>query len=60
MELPVHITVFLYQHERMRDVIHPEEIFKHVKEIPEFYSYSEEQLHLDLAQLVKWNNLIAR
>jgi uncharacterized protein (TIGR02677 family) len=44
----------------MRDYITPEEIFEYLKDIPEFHLYTEEQLHLDLAQLVKWNNLIAR
>ncbi|WP_409296777.1 TIGR02677 family protein [Peribacillus sp. SCS-26] len=54
------LRYFFNQHERMRDFIHPEEIYEHIKNIPEFYGYTEEQIHLDLAQLVKWNNLIAR
>lgn len=54
------LRFFFIQHERMRDYITPEEIYEYLKEIPEFNSYTEEQLHLDLAQLVKWNNLIAR
>jgi uncharacterized protein (TIGR02677 family) len=54
------LRFFFIQHERMRDYITPEEIYENVKEIPEFHQYTEEQLHLDLAQLVKWNNLIAR
>lgn len=54
------LRFFFIQHERMRDYITPEEIFNYLKDIPEFQTYTEEQLHLDLAQLVKWNNLIAR
>ncbi|MDQ0219236.1 uncharacterized protein (TIGR02677 family) [Peribacillus cavernae] len=54
------LRFFFIQHERMRDFITPEEIYEYVKEVPEFHAYTEEQLHLDLAQLVKWNNLIAR
>ncbi|PLT29626.1 TIGR02677 family protein [Peribacillus deserti] len=54
------LRFFFGEHERMRDFITPEEIYQFVRTIPEFHAYSEEQLHLDLAQLVKWNNLIAR
>ncbi len=54
------LRFFFIQHERMRDYITPEEIFAFLKEMPEFFTYTEEQLHMDLAQLVKWNNLIAR
>jgi uncharacterized protein (TIGR02677 family) len=54
------LRFFFIQHERMRDYITPEEIYEYLTEIPEFQTYTEEQLQLDLAQLVKWNNLIAR
>jgi uncharacterized protein (TIGR02677 family) len=54
------LRFFFFEHERMRDYITPEEIYAYLKEINEFHLYTEEQLHLDLAQLVKWNNLIAR
>lgn len=49
-----------HQHERMRDFITPEEILAYMRQIPAFHDYQEEQLHQQLAQLVKWNNLIAR
>ncbi|MFC5587385.1 TIGR02677 family protein [Sporosarcina soli] len=54
------LRYFYHQHERMRDFITPEEILEHMRSIPEFFDYGEEQLHLQLGQLVKWNNLIAR
>ncbi|MGM9950038.1 MAG: TIGR02677 family protein [Lysinibacillus sp.] len=49
-----------HQHERMRDYITPEEILQHLRTIPQFEEYEEEQLHQQLAQLVEWNNLSAR
>ncbi len=54
------LRYFYLQHERMRDFIAPEEILDHLHSIPTFANYEEEQLHQQLAQLVKWNNLIAR
>jgi uncharacterized protein (TIGR02677 family) len=54
------LRFFFIQHERMRDYITPEEIFAYLKTMEEFQLYTEEQMHFDLAQLVKWNNLIAR
>jgi uncharacterized protein (TIGR02677 family) len=54
------LRFFFVQHERMRDYITPEEILAYLKTSEEFQPYTEEQLHMDLAQLVKWNNLIAR
>jgi uncharacterized protein (TIGR02677 family) len=54
------LRYFYLQHERMRDFIAPEEILEYLRTIPLFADYQEDQLHLQLAQLVKWNNLIAR
>lgn len=54
------LRYFYIQHERMREFIFPEEIYAYVKELPSFADYTEEQLHQDLDQLVRWNNLIAR
>ncbi len=54
------LRYFYHQHERMRDFIAPEEILDYMRAIPSFADYQEEQLHQQLAQLVKWNNLIAR
>ncbi|MBT2640596.1 TIGR02677 family protein [Bacillus sp. ISL-39] len=54
------LRYFYHQHERMRDFISPEEILEYMRSIPFFLDYQEEQLHQQLAQLVKWNNLIAR
>ena len=54
------LRYFYHQHERMRDFIAPEELLEYMRSIPTFYDYQEEQLHQQLAQLVKWNNLIAR
>jgi uncharacterized protein (TIGR02677 family) len=54
------LRYFYHQHERMRDFISPEEILEYMRAIPAFSDYQEELLHQQLAQLVKWNNLIAR
>lgn len=54
------LRYFYHQHERMRDFIAPEEILEYMRQVPSFLDYQEDQLHLQLAQLVKWNNLIAR
>lgn len=54
------LRYFYRQHERMRDFITPEEILQHLRSIELFENYEEEQLHQQLAQLVKWNNLAAR
>jgi uncharacterized protein (TIGR02677 family) len=54
------LRYFYHQHERMRDFIAPEELFEYIRSFPAFADYQEELLHQQLAQLVKWNNLIAR
>lgn len=54
------LRYFYHQHERMRDFIAPEEILDYMRSIPAFADYQEDLLHQQLAQLVKWNNLIAR
>ncbi|MDQ0243251.1 uncharacterized protein (TIGR02677 family) [Bacillus fengqiuensis] len=54
------LRYFYHQHERMRDFIAPEELLEYMRAIPSFFDYQEEQLHQQLNQLVKWNNLIAR
>ncbi|MCP8969354.1 TIGR02677 family protein [Ectobacillus ponti] len=54
------LRYFYQQHERMRDYIAPEEILEHMRSISTFADYEEAQLHQQLAQLVKWNNLTAR
>lgn len=54
------LRYFYIQHERMREFLFPEEIFNHLKEYQAFTDYTMDQLHLDLGQLVQWNNLIAR
>ncbi|SHH38491.1 TIGR02677 family protein [Virgibacillus chiguensis] len=54
------LRYFYIQHERMREFLFPEEILTYLKESADFKDYTEEQLHQDLDQLVKWNNLLAR
>lgn len=54
------LRYFYLQHERMRDYIFPEEIYAHLTNELGFSDYTEEQLHQDLDQLVRWNNLHAR
>ncbi|WP_077705446.1 TIGR02677 family protein [Virgibacillus dokdonensis] len=54
------LRYFYIQHERMREFLFPEEILTYLKESTDLKDYTEEQLHQDLDQLVKWNNLLAR
>lgn len=54
------LRYFYEQHEKMRDYIAPEEVFAYMRSIPAFQEYEEELMHQQLAQLVKWNNLVAR
>lgn len=54
------LRYFYHQHERMRDFIGPEEILEYMRSIPAFSDYQEDILQQQLAQLVKWNNLLAR
>lgn len=54
------LRFFYIQHERLRHYLFPEEIYDHLKSIPQFHNYTQEQLEQDLNQLVEWNNLIPR
>lgn len=54
------LRYFYIQHERMREFLFPEEVYEHLKSLQGFDDYTEDQLHQDLDQLVRWNNLIAR
>lgn len=54
------LRYFYIQHERMREFLFPEEVMEHLQHLHGFDEYTEEQLHQDLDQLVRWNNLIAR
>ncbi|MEI3614028.1 TIGR02677 family protein [Pseudogracilibacillus sp. SO30301A] len=54
------LRYFYIQHERMREFLFPEEVYEYLMSLQEFADYTEEQLHQDLDQLVRWNNLIAR
>lgn len=54
------LRYFYIQHERMREFIFPEEVYDYVRELPGFGDYMVEDLHQDLDQLVRWNNLVAR
>lgn len=49
------LRYFYIQHERMREFLFPEEILVHLKDLDGFQEYTEDQLHQDLDQLVKWN-----
>lgn len=54
------LRYFYIQHERMREFLFPEEVYAHLTELPGFDAYTEDELHQDLDQLVRWNNLVAR
>ena len=47
------------ENEHMHYRLYKEDIFKLVKQDPDFYEYTIDQLKQDLDQLVNWNNLIA-
>ncbi len=51
---------FYIQHERLREFLFPEEVYTHLKESPHFEHYELDELHSDLASLVKWGNLRAQ
>lgn len=51
---------FYIQHERLREFLFPEEIHVHLKESSYFEHYELDELHSDLASLVKWGNLRAQ
>lgn len=53
------LRYFYIQHERMREFLHPEEIYAYLKQYTEFQEYTMDGLHQDLESLVKWGNLIA-
>src|SRR5690625_7275922 len=44
----------------MREFLFPEEIYAYLINLPGFKEYTKDELHQDLDQLVKWNNLVAR
>lgn len=54
------LRYFYIQHERMREFIFPEEVYTYVMDHEGFVNYTEDNLHLDLDQLVKWGNLTPR
>ncbi|MBA4601857.1 TIGR02677 family protein [Thermoactinomyces mirandus] len=51
------ITYFYQQHDRLHPFIYPEEIYMYLKELKNYFHYSEEELYRDLDQLVEWGNL---
>lgn len=54
------LRYFYIQHERLREFLMPEEVYIHLKVSPYFEKYEMEELHSDLASLVKWRNLRAQ
>lgn len=54
------LRYFYIQHERLREFMFPEEVYAHLKQSPYFENYDMEELHSDLAALVKWGNLRAQ
>lgn len=51
---------FYVEHEKLRQYLFPEDVYRHLKDSAYFREYTEEQLHGDLKQLVEWKNLIPR
>ncbi|MBO2945207.1 TIGR02677 family protein [Paenibacillus sp. F411] len=51
---------FFIQHERLREFLFPEEVYNHLRESPYFKNYGLDELHSDLASLVRWGNLRAQ
>ncbi|HSO59022.1 MAG TPA: TIGR02677 family protein [Paenisporosarcina sp.] len=51
---------FYLQHERMKEFLLPQEVFDHIKSSSYFEDYTIDELHIDLAALVKWGNLNAQ
>src|SRR5699024_9699142 len=57
LALPGYFALFYIEHERMRQYLFPEEILTYLMGQKIFQDYTIDQLHLDLAQLVEWNNV---
>ncbi len=51
---------FYLQHERMKEFLLPQEVFEHIKNSSYFEDYTIDELHIDLAVLVKWENFNAQ
>src|SRR5699024_687862 len=53
------LRYFFLQHEKMREFLFPEEVYEYIIRLQGFEVYTEDQLHHDLDQIVKWNILVA-
>lgn len=51
------LRFFYLQHERMRELLLPDEIFRYLNQFPHFEYYEMEELYADLDSLVRWGNL---
>src|SRR5690625_3073573 len=54
------LRYFYIQHERMREFLFHEEIYAYIINLQEFKEYTKDEVHQELDQLVRRNNLEAR
>jgi TIGR02677 family protein len=51
---------FYREHERMKDLLYPADVFRFVRSVKGMGDYTEAMLEQDLGTLVSWNNIIPR
>ncbi|MFT8318858.1 MAG: TIGR02677 family protein [Sporolactobacillus sp.] len=54
------LRFFYIEHERMKDLLYPAEIFQFVRAVKGMEEYTDAMLDQDLQTLVGWNNIIPR
>ncbi|MFT8708755.1 MAG: TIGR02677 family protein [Sporolactobacillus sp.] len=54
------LRYFYIEHERMKDLLYPADIFQFVRSVRGLEEYTEAMLEQDLQTLVTWNNIIPR
>lgn len=54
------LRFFYIEHERMKDLLYPNDIFRFVHSVEGMEKYTEVMLEQDLQTLVNWNNIIPR
>lgn len=54
------LSFFYREHERMKDLLYPADIFQFARSVKGMEAYTDAMLEQDLATLVSWNNIIPR
>lgn len=54
------LRFFYIEHERMKDLLYPADVFRFVRSVEGLGDYTEAMLEQDLQTLVNWNNIMPR